>query len=163
MEQYALYLALKQMLKDLNGEFKYSFNDMDINGENIVGVFVRGGESPRRRELKTGKYYNLSARVQFLVQGKNDKVSLMNVTKLSSDIRNTLSTTFNRYIRVLSQVRMVNGELVYTESGEEIAEEEQAQVLVISTSLLGEVDFKGKTAQGKPMYSLNFKILYTVL
>ena len=61
MEQYILYLALKEMVNSLNNNFKCSFNDMDSNKDNVVGIYIKGAEPSTYRTLKDGKYYNMFA------------------------------------------------------------------------------------------------------
>ena len=58
MEQYVLYLILKEMVKNLDTSFKYTFNDMDSNSDYSVGIYIKGAEPSEYRSLKDGKYFN---------------------------------------------------------------------------------------------------------
>ena len=42
MEQYVLYLVLKEIAKQLDSNFNYSFNDMDSNADNVCGIYIKG-------------------------------------------------------------------------------------------------------------------------
>lgn len=158
MEQYALYLVLKDQVKNLDSTYKCSFNDMDSNATGVVGIYVKSGGTPRRREISTGEYYNYSARVQFIIQGDNTKESLMSTMNLASSLRKALIRDSNLEFIVNEQLKWVDGNIVYDPTnklgGNDIS------VLLIKVSLLGEVDFKGKTTQGLPKYSINFRVEY---
>ena len=158
MEQYALYLVMKSKLSEIDNTIKASFNDMDSNKGNVCGIYVKSGGTPRNREIATGKYFNYTARVQFLLQGDNSKESLMNMMNIASCLRNTLICDSNLVKDVNEQVKWVDGKCVYDPTnklgGSDI------QVTLCKVSLLGEVDFKGKTGQGLPKYSINFRIEY---
>lgn len=158
MEQYALYLVMKSKVSEIDNSIKCSFNDMNSNKADVCGIYIKGGETPKYRELASGKYYNYSARVQFLLQGGNNKDSLMDIMSIASCLRNTLICDSNLVEDVNEQVKWVDGKCVYdpanTLGGSDI------QVTLCKVSLLGEVDFKGKTGQGLPKYSINFRIEY---
>lgn len=158
MEQYALYLVMKDQVKTIDSNYKCSFNDMDSNAPKVIGIYVKSGGTPRKREISTGKYFNYTARVQFLIQGDNSKDSLMTTMQLASSLRNTLICDSNLVKDINEQVKWVDGKCVYDPTnklgGSDI------QVTLCKVSLLGEVDFKGKTGQGLPKYSINFRIEY---
>lgn len=159
MEQYALYLVMKKEVLKLSNDFKCSFNDMDFNKPNVVGIYVRGGNTPNSRELGTGKYYNYTARVQFIIQGDNSKQSLMSVLDIASRLRTALETSSNRVI-VLSneEVKWVNGKIVYDPKNELVGND--IEVVLCSVGLMGEVSFHGKNQMGLPKYSLNIYVNY---
>lgn len=161
MEQYALYLVMKQQLLNIDSSFKCSFNDMDSNRPNSVGIYVKSGGTPRRREISTGSYYNYMARVQFDILGDNSKTSLMNVLSLASRLRNTLQNSSNKVFYVQDeQIKWVNGAIVYDPDGSLVGSD--IEVILCKVALLGEVDSKGKTGQGLPRYSLNIRAEYYV-
>lgn len=158
MEQYALYLVMKDVVNGLNKGFVCSFNDMDLNKPNVVGIYIRGGNTPRYRELSTGGYYNYTARVQFILQGDSSKESLMSVLSLASDLRHAMENSCNLVIDVKEQLKWVNGKITYDPTnklgGSDIS------VLLTRVSLMGEVSFKGKTTQALPIYVINTYIEY---
>lgn len=161
MEQYALYLVMKQKLNSITSSFKCSFNDMDSNGDNVAGIYIKSGGTPRRRELSSGMYYNYSARVQFILQGSDNKESLMNVLSTASRLRNTLIRDSNLQVVVNDeQIKWVDGRIVYDQDNS--LEGTGIEVTLCKVSLLGEVDFIGKNMQGKPKYSINFRIEYFI-
>ena len=158
MEQYALYLLMKDQVNSLDENFTCSFNDMDFNKPNVVGIYVRGGNTPRYREISTGKYFNYTARVQFIIQGDNSKESLMTTMGLASSLRNALVSSSNLEFSVRDQVKWVEGGIVY--DPEDKLGGSDISVVLVRVSLMGEVNFKGKTTQGLPKYSINFYVEY---
>lgn len=158
MEQYALYLVMKQKLNEIDDTLKCSFNDMDSNAANVVGIYIRGGSTPKDRELATGEYFNYTARVQFLLQGDNSKNSLMKIMSTASSLRKALIRCSNLGFSVNEQLKWVDGNVVY--DPEDKLGGNDISVLLTKVSLLGEVDFKGKTTQGLPKYSINFMVEY---
>ena len=158
MEQYALYLIMKDQVKAIDSNYKCSFNDMDSNAPNVIGIYIKSGGTPRKREISTGKYFNYTARVQFLIQGDNNKNSLMTTMQLASSLRNALICDSNLEFPVNEQIKWVDGKIVY--DPEDMLGGNDISVLLTKVSLLGEVDFKGKTTQGLPKYSINFRVEY---
>lgn len=164
MEQYALYLALKNILLSLSDEFKYSFNDMDSNGKNVAGIYIKGAEPSEYRSISDGSYYNYISRVQLLYQGDNNNNSLMSMLILVSKVRNALIRASNRIYTTSPQISYMGNSIVFRNKNEPFREEEEeVKVILTKVDLLGEVDFKGKTGQGLPKYSLNFKINYSLI
>lgn len=160
MEQYALYLALKNIIMEMMEGFKCSFNDMDSNASNVVGIYVKGGEPSIYRELGTGVYINSVARVQFLVQGGQTNDSLMSVLELMDKLKKAMSKAFNRIEDVSSQLTIVDGVLM--RKTPDSSDDFPVEVMILSTKLLGEADFLGKSGQGLPRYSLNIKFEYNI-
>lgn len=164
MEQYALYLALKNILLSLSDEFKYSFNDMDSNGKNVAGIYIKGAEPSKYRSISDGSYYNYVSRVQLLYQGDNNNNSLMNMLILVSKVRDALIRASNRIYTTSPQISYMGNSIVFRNKNEPLREEEEeVKVILTKVDLIGEVDFKGKTGQGLPKYSLNFKINYSLI
>lgn len=158
MEQYALYLVLKDRVKAIDNTYKCSFNDMDSNAPSVIGIYVKSGGTPKKRELSTGNYYNYTARVQFLIQGSNSNDGLMSTMMIASSLRSALITCSNLEFPVNEQLKWVNGKIVYDPDNKLVGN--GISVLLTKVSLLGEVDFKGKTTQGLPKYSINFRVEY---
>lgn len=160
MEQYALYLALKLICQGINSTYRYTFNDMDFNKSNVCGIYIKGGEPSEYREIATGVYYNYSARVQFLIQGGLGNDSLMELLKLAGNIRNTLIQASNKVYNAAGQVKLVDGAVLYDKDGD--IEGEDVYVRLSLVALMGETDFKGKSSQGLPIYSLNLRVYYSI-
>lgn len=160
MEQYALYLALKSIIVGLGGNYKYSFNDMDLNGKNVAGIFIKGAEPSEYRAVASGKYYNYSSRVQILIQGDNNNSSLMDMLGHISKVRETLIVASNGIYNTTPQIKWIDGEIQYNSDG--TLQGDDVYVRLNKVDLLGEVDFKGKTGQGLPKYSLNLKVYYSI-
>lgn len=161
MEQYILYLVLKGIIKGLNSKYKISFNDMDENGVDVIGVYIKGAEPSQYRELSTGRYYNYSARAQILIQCDNNSNSLFELLNLATKIRDAMISTSNVIYNNIPDVKYIDGD--YRKINKDTdAEGESVNLGLSSVSLLGETDFKGKTSQGKARYSLNFKIHYFI-
>lgn len=159
LEQYALYLVLKDIINKLGYGFEISFNDYDINGDNIVGITFKSGNNPKYRELSTGKYYGYTNRVQFTIQSGNTKSSLLNTLNLIGDIREVLTSSIinNKYI--VSSLRCIDGKItedIDGNSGEEV------YVWVTNVHLIGGADFKGKTSQTRSIYTINTMFEYYV-
>lgn len=162
MEQYALYLALKEMLLSISQDFKISFNDMDINKGNVCGIYIKAGEPSEYRTISQGHYMNHSARVQFMFQGDNSNDSLFDVLRVASKLKDSLIISSNTTKSTPKTIRWIDGELAVVNGDSEITDDEVVTVLMSLVTMLGEVDFKGKSEQGLPRYSLNFKIYYSI-
>ena len=161
MEQYALYLVMKKKVLELSNKFTCSFNDMDFNKPNVIGIYIKSGGTPSERALSDGGYYNYRARVQFIIQGDNSKQSLMDVLDIASSLRNTLSLCSNSselLERANCELTWYNDKIVYDPTHQ--IEGYNILVTLCEVSLLGEVDFKGKSGQGLPKYSINFIMEY---
>lgn len=158
MEQYVLYLILKEIAKELDNGFKYSFNDMDSNADNVTGIYIKGAEPSQYRTLSNGEYFNIINRVQFLIQGGLDNDSLMRCLNLGSNLKNTLIRASNRYIIAPSKVRKdENGQIVLIKD-EQTAE--GLKVVLTKVDMLSDLVNLGKSEQGRPRYSINFRINY---
>lgn len=162
MEQYALYLVLKKILNEISEVFRVSFNDMDFNKGNVCGIYIKAGEPSEYRLLGSGDYLNHSARVQFLFQGSLNNQTLFTMLDAASKLRETLCRSCNRTIVAPPNIRWVDGELAVVNDDVPVEEGEEVTVTISLIALLGEVDFKGKSEQGIPRYSLNFKIYYSI-
>lgn len=149
MEQYALYLVIKDLCKSLTDKFVFSFNDMDFNKENVAGIYIRGSTPSSYRSLMSGSYYNKSCRMQILLQGGLSGNSIIEMLKLSSNIREALVVLSNKRFDIPD-----NSFAGYIKGG---------SILITLIKLLGDVSFVGKSEQGLPRYSLNFKIDYTLI
>lgn len=158
MEQYVLYLVLKDMIKDFNSNFKYSFNDMDSNEDNVCGIYIKGAEPSEYRTLSDGEYYNIINRVQFLIQGGLDNDSLMNCMRLGSKIKETLIRASNRYIIAPSKIgKDGDGQIVIATDGQTL---ECLTVVLTKVDMMSDLVNIGKSEQGRPRYSINFRINY---
>ena len=147
MEQYALYVLLKNIIKDINNKYTVSFNDMDFNKENSVGIYIRGGEVSQYRDISTGRYYNYVSRVQFLLQGGKTVNSLYDVLSLASELRDRLIILNNTNHSIVADNKIIKDNLT---------------IDLGLVKLLGDVNFTEKTSQGLPKYSINFKINYII-
>ena len=158
MEQYVLYLVLKEIAKELDSGFGYSFNDMDSNADNVSGIYIKGAEPSQYRTIGSGEYFNIVNRVQFLIQGGLDNDSLMRCLNLGSKLKDTLIRTSNRYIIAPSKIgKDVNGQIVIAKEGQTL---ESLTVVLTKVDLLSDLVSLGKSEQGRPRYSINFKINY---
>ena len=90
MEQYNLYLCLKQILAEYLTEFKISYNDLNVKTDNSIGCYIKGSVVSRHRELSSGEYYNHINRVTFRTNGKFEHGSIEKCLELNSNIRDTL-------------------------------------------------------------------------
>lgn len=150
MEQYYIYLLLKQLVKEMDDRYTITFNDMDFNKPFSIGIYVKQAEPSDYREVKTGKYWNIKSRVQFVMQGPNTgNMSLFSLLELASKIKGKLVTYCNSVWELDNPIK-------------DFIPTDKVELAISLTELLGDVDFKGKTAQGLPKYSLNFKIYYQI-
>lgn len=158
MEQYVLYLILKELAKELDNNFKYSFNDMDSNADNVCGIYIKGAEPSQYRTLKEGVYCNTVNRVQFLIQGGLDNNSLMSSLSLGSKLKDALIRASNRYIIAPPEVGYdEEGNIVKAKTGEIL---NRITVVLTKVDMLSDLVNIGKSEQGRPRYSINFKIYY---
>lgn len=159
MEQYALYLVLKEIISKLGYDFKISFNDYDINGDNIIGILFKSGSNPKYRELSTGKYYDYTNRVQLVIQSSYSKSSLIDTLNLIKNIRDVLTSSVLNNIYLVNTLRCRDNKItdsITDNSGDEV------YVGITKTHLIGDTDFKGKTSQTRSIYSLNIMFDYFI-
>lgn len=164
MEQYVLYLILKNIIKDFDSNFKCTFNDMDFNKPYSCGIYVKGSDISKYRDIAKGNYYNYIARVQFILQGDTTGESLQSVLRLASKIRNSVPTYINNIYNLQQSINMdINNNIIinndYTIDNEDTS---NISLMLLMVRLLGEVNFIGKTTQGLPRYTINFNISYNI-
>lgn len=144
MEQYGLFLALKELLKSWEGQpFTLGFNDMDINADFDCGIYIRGDAPGEYRDMTTGAYVNRVARVQFLAQSDLSADGNIATAAFTAFIRNLLPLT------IYETVSVTYKDVTY-------------DVTIIKASLIGDVIPLGKNEQGRARYSLNALITYTI-
>lgn len=147
MEQYVLYVLIKNIIKDLtDNKYSVSFNDMDFNKPESIGIYIKGGEVPKYRNLSTGNYFNFIHRVQIVLQGNNTNEGLFGVLDAATKIRNYM---------------VVQNNTLHTVNDPKLGEDD-IDIQIGLVKLLGETNFNNKTSQGLPVYSINFKIQYYV-
>lgn len=144
MEQYALFLTLKELLKDWQGQqFTFGFNDMNLNADFDCGVYIRGDKPGEYRDLTTGAYVNRVARVQFFTQSDLSAEGNIATSTFTGFIRNLLPLTIHETVTVTYK-------------------EQFYEVTIIKASIINDVIPLGKSEQGRARYSLNAQITYTV-
>lgn len=161
MEQYILYLAIKDIIDSFNSGYRCSFNDFKLNTDDIAAIRIKGAEPVEYRSLSTGAYYGYSCRLQILLQGGLTNNSLLKLLSLSSKIRSTLINTSNVTYSTIPGIEDIEGQDITLPDGKVVGAKDIGLVLS-SIGLLGETDSKGKDTQGRPQYSLNFKIYYSI-
>ena len=155
MDVYLLYLCIKKLISDINLNYSVSFNDMDSNGKDVVGVFIKGSTPSRYRALSNGVYINKTARVQVLGQSKDTYDSLIEmlcfftrledmVSELGGVIYNTQSLQDTELLSKFEDYKNIEN------------------VIVLRTDTITSSSYIGKTEQGLPMFDLNFEIEYGV-
>lgn len=153
MEQYMLYLFIKNLLNDMCS-YKVTFNDIDMNAADRIGVYIKGGDPSEYRDIRTGRYYNISSRVQLLFQGSMSNEGLFTIMEVASRFRDKFTTMCNvLYPMTEDDLNNLNSKL-------DGVQYESAELQISLVKLLGEVDFKGKTSQSLPRYSLNMAVYY---
>ena len=155
MDVYLLYLCIKKLISDINLDYSVSFNDMDSNGKDVVGVFIKGSTPSRYRALSNGVYINKTARVQVLGQAKDTYDSLIEmlcfftrledmVSELGGVIYNTQSLQDTELLSKFEDYKNIE------------------DVIVLRTDTITSSSYIGKTEQGLPMFDINFEIEYGV-
>ena len=155
MEQYILYLVIKSLILSIDNSYTITFNDRNENGADTVAVYIRGGEVSMYRELSTGDYFNIGARVQILIQSDDTKSSLIKMLGLATKLKKGLVRTNNK------EFQNIDGLTDLMSAPFDC----QASNLILGISdvkLLGEVNFSGKNTQGKPKYDINFNFDYYI-
>ena len=143
MEQYALFLAIKELLKGWQGQqFTLGFNDMDLNADFDCGVYIRGDAPGEYRDL-TGRYINRQSRVQFLAQSDLSADGNIATSTFTGFIRNLLPLTIHETITVTYK-------------------EQSYEVTIIKASLIGDIIPLGRNEQGRARYSLNAQLTYSM-
>lgn len=157
MEQYALYLALKMILQQWQGQaFTFGFNDMDANADFDCGIYV-SGEAPGTARDMQGNYYNRLARVQFLAQSDLSHEGNLATAGFMGFIRNTLPTTLNKTCTVTGVgIDSVTGFVVQDPEG-------SLSVGIVVCDIAHDTIPLGKNSQGRQRYSLNALVTYTII
>jgi hypothetical protein len=161
LEQYCLYLVLKDLINNIGFNYKISFNDYDINSDNIIGILFKSGNNPKYRELSTGKYYSYTNRVQLIIQSSYSKDSLIELLNLIYKIREVLTSDINNKKYKVSSVKYIAGKFSLINNNTNI-DGEDVYVTISKTHLIGDVDFKSKTSQTRSIYSLNLMFDYFI-
>ena len=160
MEQYCLYLVLKDIINKLGYNYKISFNDYDINGDNIIGILFKSGNNPKYRELSTGKYYGYTNRVQLVIQSSYNKDSLVELLNLIYKIREVLTSGINNKRYKVNSVKYIAG--IFSLINNDNIDGDDVYVTISKTHLIGDVDFKSKTSQTRSIYSINLMFDYFI-
>ena len=162
MHQYGLFTWLKEKLQTFNPALTaITFNDVDSNGDNVCGIYVKG-DSPQVRSLATMSYGNQVARVEFMQVCSLDNNSLMTAQQTLSDFADSIvQEAANTYELDTSKVGTdpATGKVVYAQPESVLS---PAYLTLIRVDALSGVLYIGKTSQGKPQVSLNFRIIYSV-
>lgn len=161
MEQYALYLVIKKLINELGYNFKVSFNDFDTNADEVIGIYVRGGNTPEYRELSTGKYYNFSSRIQILIQSGLSKNSLLKCLDLSSKIREVLTSDSNNIISQVDTLKCIDGKIIEDKNNTLVGE--TVDLGISKSKLIGDIGIKDKTPQNRSIYSINLLFDYFII
>jgi hypothetical protein len=160
MEQYILYLTLKEIFKDTMKDlgYKMSFNDIDIKAPKAVGCYVRGSVLSKYRDLASGQYINVENRVTFNINAGLTKDELMDGLCLCNELKYNLIPYSNHILTMGSlPVRLVNGHYETAPNLDGVC-----NVVISSVSLLSDILPLGKNEQGISQYSINFKITYKI-
>lgn len=158
MDDFIIYQLFKQIILSIDNNYTIRFRDIKTNKHNEVGIFVKGGEvDATKRLLNNARYTRHFARVQVIIQSGDNENSVFRSLNLKHKLKEAIESTYNKKYIVNCPVDIDgNGEIEYSDKENEI------QVLIIKTDLLGEADFKGYTSQGLPRDTINFKIEYTI-
>lgn len=163
MEQYCLFCVIRDLILSIDPSFSISFSDMDFTQPLAVGVYIRGGIPVRRRDLASGRYAGVSARVQLTINAGESTESLMTTLSLLSEIRTQLSEACNHSFDVADVCYNSQGRLCLTDT---LAKRGEAgapvKLLVTLTRMTGDVGFKGVSELDMPVYSCNFQIQYSL-
>lgn len=155
MDVYLLYLCIKKLISNLNLDYSVSFNDMDSNGKDVVGVFIKGSTPSRYRSLSTGVYINKTARVQVLGQSKDTYDSLIEMLCFFTRLEDMISE--------LGGVIYSTNTLQDTELLSKFDEFKSIEnVIILRTDTITSSSYIGKSEQGLPMFDLNFEVEYGV-
>lgn len=163
MERYALFLVMKDIVKEIDANIKCSKDDMDFNAPGSCGIYFRNGGVSNYRELATGEYYNYKANVEFVMTSGNDKQSLMNLMSNISRLRNTLQKYCNVVVEngSIEQLKWVDDVgIVYDPNNEKGGVD--IIVNIAKTTLMSDVSFIGKTQQGLPKYTLDVRCDFSI-
>jgi hypothetical protein len=160
MHQFGLYLWLKAVLQELNPALTITFNDMDSNGNNSVGIYVKG-DAPEVRTLGNMSYTNSVARVQLLQVCALNNTSLMQAQSVLSEFQDQVCSTASEAFELDTSKIGVGptGKVVYADGSSTLS---PAYLTIIEADAISDLLFIGKTEQGKPQISLNLRIIYSV-
>lgn len=158
MDDFILYQMFKQIILNINSEYTIRFRDIKTNQHNEIGIFIKGGEvDATKRVLNNAKYTRHFARVQVVIQSGDNENSLFKSLSLKHKLERAMESAYNKKYVVNCPVEINDdGTFEYSDNENDI------QIMIIKTDLLGEADFKGYTSQGLPRDIINFKIEYII-
>lgn len=160
MDDFILYLLFKQIILSLDSEYTVRFRDVQVNKNNCVGVFIKGGEVDNStRNLNNATYNRRSARVQVVIQGGDDEGTMFKALALKDKLRDTITRAYNDKYIVQAPLREDNGVLIYDSD----VTNRDVEIKLIRVNLLGEPDFKGYTSQGISRDIINFRVEYVII
>ncbi len=186
MEEYAIFLWLKNVfLKDEHSDFfknaDITFNDMDFNKANQIGIYIKSGLNSDIRLLNSFAYCNESVRVQIFMQGNNEdtsdngKHSTFDILRYTDYLKRLLRFHIGNFINrgtdidfgiesnnKLETLRKLEDGSIVTDDYPDSENLDFVKILILRLDLLGDLNYVGKTTQGYPQYSLNFNITFNI-
>lgn len=153
---FVLYKLIKHLAP---AGYTITFEDKDDWAPNQVGFLAKGNQVSEYRSLETGKRFEKIALVTLNVTGDVGRTSKINTSKWIEDVRDILIQKHNVIYYVLDGVTS-NGEPDCT-----IYDEKQAgayYVFIREVTNLSDAVPIGKSKQDFPVYTIDFKILYSV-
>lgn len=161
MRQYGLFCGIKQIIKEYTSDYNITYDDMNDDKENSIGVYIRGGLNGTYRKLSTAEYVNKRDRVQIIIQSGRSKESVIKSRELGNKIEDRFPTLFNTEILLDKDKCGYNSEheFIIKEKGDE-EELTQAALVINKTDPQSGLIMAGKTEQGLSRYSINFIVEY---
>lgn len=161
MRQYALYLALKELLTELGCPYSaIYYNDRDELKEGAVSIYVRSGVLSKLRRLADGYYIGKYDRVQLVIQTGRTKEEILQGMEFGNKLEDKLPGIFNKDIAIPSN------KLVMTSDGIEISSTvvtgDPFNLTILQTNPQSGLISMGKTEQGLSLFSINIIVNYDI-
>lgn len=116
--------------------YKVTFGVQEVNKENTIGVFFKGG-IPQERDITTGEYKVKQAQITFNINSKKIEESVLDCMVMLEELQHKLDTTFN---------------YEYVEGTNE--------VFIAYFECFGDVNQLGFNQSGIPCFSMNYIVHY---
>lgn len=117
-------------------EYRVTFGAQEVNKENTVGVFFKGG-IPTERDITTGEYRVKSAQITFNINSKINEKSMLDCVVMLEELQQQLEKTFN--------YEYVEGE---------------DKVYIAYFECFGDVNHLGFNQNKIPCFSMNYIVKY---
>lgn len=161
MEQYCIYLAVKQILSSLNcPDNAPTYGVLSDIKENALGVYIVGRTILRNRLLSSGKYCRKANTVRLRMQSGKTAESIMNWETFNNKLINLAPSLCNVEYKLDKNIIGFDAYGNITRTKSDITS--GIKVMFIRTDTPTGVENRGRSSQGLTRYRCDLAIEYNI-